>query len=67
MVCMNYANNDSNMQYYRDMFNKAGTAFVLKPDNQRYKIVTIDPPKKQNPNLQYKAKKIDLPMYKANI
>ena len=67
MVCMNYANNDSNMQYYRDMFNNAGSAFVLKPDEQRYKIVTIDQPKKQNPNLQYKSKKIDLPMYKANI
>lgn len=67
MVCMNYANNDSNMEFYREMFNKTGSAFVLKPEEQRYKIVTINAPKKQNPKLQYKAKKIDLPMYQSTI
>ena len=37
MVCMNYANNDSNMEFYRTKFNDARSAFVLKPDNLRYK------------------------------
>ena len=40
MVCMNYANDDSNMAFYSNMFNEARTAFVLKPDNLRYTVVT---------------------------
>ena len=67
MVCMNYANDDSNMAFYSNMFNEARTAFVLKPDNLRYTVVTIAAPKPQNPQVSYKAKHIDLPMYKSTI
>jgi len=67
MVCMNYANNDSNMLFYTNMFNEAGTSFVLKPDDLRYKVVTIKAPKKQNPAVAYKEKQINLPMYKGTI
>ncbi|MEE8479228.1 MAG: hypothetical protein V3S42_04385 [Candidatus Neomarinimicrobiota bacterium] len=67
MVCMNYANFDSNMQFYRDMFNGARSAFVLKPDNLRYKLVTTTAPVKQNPKVQYAAKQINLPMYQSTI
>jgi hypothetical protein len=49
------------------MFNEARTAFVLKPDNLRYTVVTIAAPKPQNPQVSYKAKHIDLPMYKSTI
>jgi hypothetical protein len=66
-VCMNYANMESNMMYYLKMFNSNGTAFVLKPENLRYKVTTIAPPKKQNPKLSYAKKTISLPMFKANI
>jgi hypothetical protein len=67
MVCMNYANYDSNMAFYRNMFNEAGSAFVLKPDNLRYKVVTHAAPTPQNPKVSYAKKKIDLPMYKGSI
>jgi len=67
MVCMNYANNDSNMEFYRTKFNDARTAFVLKPDNLRYKIVTTTAPVKQNPKVKYAAKSINLPMYQGTI
>ena len=67
MVCMNYANNDSNMEFYRTKFNDARSAFVLKPDNLRYKIVTTTAPVKQNPKVQYAAKPINLPMYQGTI
>jgi hypothetical protein len=67
MVCMNYANYDSNMAFYRNMFNTAKSAFVLKPDNLRYKIVTTTEPTKQTTKVQYKAKKINLPMYQSTI
>ena len=62
MVCMNYANLDSNMNYYRDMFNNEGSAFVLKPDNQRYRITTVNPPKPPNPKTRPREKRINLPM-----
>jgi len=49
------------------MFNTAKSAFVLKPDNLRYKIVTTTEPTKQTTKVQYKAKKINLPMYQSTI
>ena len=67
MICMNYANLDSNMKYYRNMFNEARSAFILKPESLRYEIVTIPDPKPQNPQVSYAKKSIDLPMYSANI
>jgi len=67
MVCMNYANNDSNMAFYTNMFDEARTSFVLKPDNLRYKVVTTNAPTPANPQVSYEAKKIDLPMYKSTI
>ncbi len=67
MVCMNYANFDSNMQFYKNMFDESRSAFVLKPDNLRYKLVTTTAPVKQNPKVQYAAKKINLPMYQSTI
>ena len=66
-VCMNYANKDTNMIYYLNLFNEAGTAFVLKPANLRYQVVTIPKPPAQNPKLSYAKKTIALPMFKANI
>ena len=67
MVCMNYANYDSNMKFYANMFNEARSAFVLKPEYLRYKVVTVNTPAPQNPAVSYKSKPIDLPMYKGHI
>ena len=62
MVCMNYPNLDSNMKHYLDKFDKAGTAFILKPKAQRNIPVTIPVPPAQNPALSLAPKAIDLPM-----
>ena len=67
MVCMNYPNLDSNMKHYLDKFDKAGTAFILKPKAQRNIPVTVPVPPPQNPALSLAPKAIDLPMYKASI
>jgi hypothetical protein len=67
MVCMNYANNDSNMLFYANMFNEAQTSFVLKPESLRYKVVTIKAPKKQTKKVSYAVKHINLPMYQGTI
>ena len=60
MVCMNYANLDSNMKYYHDFFNDAGYAFVLKPKALRYIQVTLPPPKKQDPALDMTARNTNI-------
>lgn len=67
MICMNWSNYDSPMEFYRNVFKDEGSAFVLKPENQRYKVVTIAAPPPQNPNVSYAKKRIDLPMYKKHI
>ena len=67
MVCMNYANFDSNMAFYRNMFNESRSAFILKPKDLRYEVVTIPDPKPQNPAVSYAPRSIDLPMYSAQI
>ena len=51
MICMNYQNLDSRMQFYLNYFNKNGTAFVLKPDSLRYvptKLECPTPPPERN-------------------
>jgi len=55
------------MAFYSNMFNEARTAFVLKPDNLRYTVVTTSAATPQNPQVSYKQKHIDLPMYKSTI
>jgi len=53
MVAMNYQNLDKNMMYYFDMFNKARTAFVLKPDNLRFKLKYLEPSAVADKSLSY--------------
>jgi len=67
MVSMNYQNLDSNMKYYFDIFNGAGTAFVLKPAPLRYIPVVIDLPAPQDPRLTYAPKPVSLPMYQTQV
>lgn len=46
MSAMCFQTNDSYLQAYTILFNKAGCAFILKPESLRYKIVEVsDPPK----------------------
>jgi hypothetical protein len=48
-------------------FDNAGTAFVLKPENLRYKQETIPNPPKQDPNLSYATRNIESEYYKFEI
>lgn len=67
MILMNWSNYDSNMEFYRKTFIDEGSAFVLKPENKRYKVVTVETPPPQDPNVSYAKKSINLPMYKKHI
>ena len=67
MVAMNYPNLGSNMKYYFDQFNTAGSAFVLKPAKLRYIPVVINLPDKQTPLVSYAPRSIDMPMYQTSI
>lgn len=67
MPCMNFQNLDSNLQYYLEFFNKAGSAFSLKPVPLRYVPKIITPPKPQNPKLSYARRVINKPYFKHQI
>tara|TARA_Y100000022_G_C13254225_1_gene378799 strand:+ start:856 stop:1977 length:1122 start_codon:yes stop_codon:yes gene_type:complete len=66
-VCMCYQNLDQNMQYINKFFTDSNRSLVLKPEKLRYIPVTIDPPKKQDPNLSYATRDIKADYYKFNI
>lgn len=53
MMGMSFQNFDSNMQYYTQMFDDAGSAFVLREDMYRYIPIFIAKPPPQNPNYSY--------------
>ena len=67
MVAMCYQNPDNILQENNDFFDKAGYAFVLKPENLRYKEVTINEPAKQDPNLSYATRNVSKDYYNFQI
>ncbi len=67
MIGMNYQNVDKNMAYYFDMFNEAGSAFILKPEYLRYAPTTIPPPPPADECVSYAPRTLQLPMYKTQI
>ena len=66
-VCMNYQTFDDNLGYYLELFNDAGSAFILKPKNLRYVPVTIPKPTPQAPENSYAPRKNQKPYYKFLI
>jgi hypothetical protein len=66
-VCMNYQTLDTNLVYYLDLFNDAGSAFILKPKNLRYIPVIAPPPVTQNPENSYAPRVNEKPYYKFFI
>ena len=66
-VCMNYQTFDDNLGYYLELFNDAGSAFILKPKNLRYVPVTIPKPTPQAPENSYAPRKNEKPYYKFLI
>jgi hypothetical protein len=49
--------NDSNLNLYNKVFNKAGSAFKLKPKQLCYQPVVIETPLPQNPQLSFATRK----------
>ena len=67
MVFMDYSNPDNNLAFLLSKFNKAGSAFILRPKNQRYIPIVVKPPPPQNPELSYKPASLSKPYFTANI
>lgn len=67
MVFMDYSQPDTNFAMMMMFFNEAGSAFVLKPELQRYIPVTISAPPPQNPDLSYAPKTLTKPYFSAKI
>ena len=61
MVGLSFQNFDSNMEYASLFFNKAGSAFSLKPEHLRYVPETVPAPNPQNPSYNYSSRQRDIP------
>ena len=66
-VAMSAQGNDNYIKQYNDRFNKAGSAFILKPKNLRYIPVTIPPPKLPSKKLSYESRNISSSYYNFKI
>lgn len=67
MLAMRYQNIDSNIEENDAFFNDNRSAFVLKPENLRYKPVTVEEPEPQNPELSYATRIVQSDFYKFDI
>lgn len=67
MIAMNYSLVDENLKYYCGLFNDAGLAFILKPEDERYVVATVPDPTPQDPNLSYARKTVQRPFFKMSI
>ena len=53
MIGMSFQNFDQNMQYYTQLFDESGSAFILKDEKYRYIPIFIKKPPPQNPDYSY--------------
>jgi hypothetical protein len=67
MIGMNFSLVDSNLKYYCGLFNDTGFAYILKPEDERYVVVTIPEPTPQDPKLSYARKTVEKPYFKMSI
>jgi len=67
LLAMRYQKIDSNIEENDAFFERHGYAFVLKPENLRYKPVTIPLPPPQDPNLSFATKTVKSDFYQFNI
>jgi len=61
MIALSFQNYDANMRFYEKHFNGAGYAFSLKPENLRYKEVTITIPDDPPQRVSYKPRTFNNP------
>jgi len=67
MVGMSFQNFDSNMEFYDELFDSAGSAFVLKPTNLRYIPVYIKLPDPPTDETSFKERPIKSDFYSFSI
>lgn len=67
MIAMRYQLFDTYLQESDMFFDLNGYAFVLKPENLRYHLVTIDAPNPQNPAVSYATRSLSSDYYKFEI
>lgn len=67
MPCMCFQTNDAFLQAYNTLFNRAGSAFLFKPQNLRYSEVSIEDAPAINPELSYGYKKHKTNYYNFNL
>jgi hypothetical protein len=67
MGCMCAQTQDTFLQAYTALFNQAGTAFLLKPEQLRYVPVTVEEPPPIDPALSYGYKTHETNYYKFNL
>jgi hypothetical protein len=66
-IGMSFQNFDENMEYYDELFDSTGSAFILKPDYLRYIPVKIALPVPPNPAYSYKERPIKSDYYSFTI
>lgn len=59
-VGMSFQNFDPYMEYYTQMFDEAGSAFILRPEMYRYIPLFITKPLPQDPNYSYATRTVPL-------
>lgn len=67
MVAMCFQNNDSNLIFYNEEFNKANTAFILKPAELRYIPVTVDIPPPPPLEYSYQTRPVTSDFYSFSV
>jgi hypothetical protein len=67
MVAMRYQFVDNFLMENTSFFDDYGYAFCLKPENLRYKAVTIPTPTKQNPDYSYSTRNAKTDYYDFNF
>jgi hypothetical protein len=67
MVAMRYQMVDNNLMENTAFFDRAGYAFALKPEELRYKPVTVDAPTPQLPEYSYATRNVTTDYYSFNF
>lgn len=67
MVALSFQSFDSSLEYYNEVFDLAGSAFVLKPAELRFIPVTIPTPPPPNPAYSYEKRDIKADYYAFTI
>jgi hypothetical protein len=67
MVAMRYQFIDTNLLANNTFFQRAGSAFVLKPEHLRYLPEFIKEPRKQDPNLSYETREFGNQYFQMNV